>query len=209
MTQPQKSATGSSEPPQRIVMLPSPGLRDVIVVLIGAVLGLLAGPHVLGQVQPDAYRHAFLGGLGEKRALDELRESWEHTLTELGVPLDAERRDLESWQLDRLEARDEELAPFKEAMDEAKAERKAQLQGTSRTLALAAATVLVLAGVCGGRLTRFKPRFVTAIAALLAVWLTLHLGRPDLLEPVSLPFTALVIALVIVAALLPLPSGRQ
>ena len=227
------AATASGR--SRVWVLLSPGLRDVAVLLIGAVLGLLAGPMVLGQLLPDAYRNMFIGGLAELRAiemeLERAEQAWEESV-QGHLDLAGDDPDAATW-LEGLEAqRDAELAVLRDALDVARgesdkpvdeldesvrsavealhaaeADRERRLRGMGPALIMACVAVMLVGGVLGGRAAALKPRFITAVCAILAVWLLLHLGRPDLLDEAPAAFAAVVAAIAIIAALLPLPRG--
>lgn len=198
----------------RVWVLLSPGLRDVAVLLTGAVLGLLAGPMVLGQLHPDAYRNLFIGARAERQAyqveLETHTRGWEVQFEQLNIDPDAP--DIESWMEHYLETRDRQRQEIEEEytalIESAKAAWEKRLRGIGQTLVLAGCVVLVIGGVLGGRLAYLKPRFITAVCAVLAVWLLLHAGRPELLGEVPAAFAAVVAAIAIIAALLPLPRGE-
>ncbi len=203
-----------------------PDHRDLYVLIIGLVLGLLAGPWVLGRVMPGLYQRAFVGAVAQQKAY----EQHERDITGALETFDAETRALldnlkktgvtdialQEKQNQRDEARQQyemrQIAsglPLQAQLENAQRRHTLQLAALKLSLMLAVAMLMVLEAM-------LEPRAVTGLAAsrgrlasarygLVAIWLAMVLAEPTALVSAKLLF---VVGLTVIAlALVFMPLG--
>lgn len=194
---------------------PLPDRRHLVLLVVGAVVGILLGPLVLGQISPKGYRALFFGDTQRAEIFQE----------------ELERIDRELQQLDSVAA-DVDVTPaaIEELRDDLARQRElaaASLRVELRRLAVGESSALLVALVLAllvvaifeatispkpserGRavLTPVQQRVTTIRYALLAGVLAIVLARPALLGEVSWVFVVLLLAVIAVAGFVPL--GRK
>ena len=170
---------------------------DLWLPLAGLVAGILLGPAVLGQLAPSTYRAWFVGAAEERARLEAWRERRASALEGLdGKRMD--RANLEAWK-QTLSKRGETLrADARRAIRESRRGRLGRL----RAILLAALAFVVFEAItpAGPR----RRRLAAARTALLSIWLALVVARPADLAAVPWAFFAGLVAIALVAALVPL-----
>lgn len=194
---------------------PLPDRRHLVLLAVGAVVGILLGPLVLGQVSPSAYRSLFFGDTQRLEIFQEEIERIEQELEQLKSV--AAEVDVTPVAFD--EPRDvlqRELALVKTSRD---LERRRLALGESIALLIALVLALLVVAIFEatispkpserGRavLTPVQQRVTTIRYALLAGVLAVVLARPALLAEVSWLFVVLLLAVIAVAGFVPL--GRR
>jgi hypothetical protein len=185
-------------------LLPLPGLRDVYVLCAGLILGILLGPAVLGRAAPQGYAELF--GAGEPfAALQDHHVETGALLTALqatGVS--------DSALVERRHARADEAETMQRVV--------ASVMDRQAMLRLAAVGVALFVVMLLEALTTPTPsqeddtvvlppriaRLLTVRYALLAVGVALLLARPTLLHDLPWGFAAALLAVALLAGLVPL-----
>ncbi|MFW5682796.1 MAG: hypothetical protein ACOC1G_07305 [Phycisphaeraceae bacterium] len=194
---------------------PLPDRRHLVLLAVGAVVGILLGPLVLGQVSPSTYQSLFIGDTQRaeffQREVERVNAELEN-LESVAANIDVTPAAVEEMRDSLL--REKQLA-------EMSLEVELSQLATGESIALLIALVLALLVVAifeatispkpseRGRavLTPVQQRVTTIRYALLAGVLALVLARPALLAEVSWVFVVLLLAVIAVAGFVPL--GRR
>lgn len=166
--------------------------RDLYLLVVGVVAGALLGPGVFGRLAPDAYDKVFPPSV-ERVGLQlvELEKNLaanREKLRKIGAT-DAAISDLEAQRLTR------------RAELEARFGRASRSAGRTTSLLIVLVVTMILEAAVGAH--RSRRRLTQARYALLAIWVALMLAQPAMLGSVSLPFVALLTAIVLIAAVVP------
>ena len=179
----------------------SPSPRDVYVLTVGLLAGLVLGPGVLGWVHAGSYDRLFVG-VGS--ALHEqLRESAttyavsRDRLAATGVTGEA-LDELEQQHLAEVQPIAAEIAGRYEA-------RLALLRSIMSATVIAVLAVMVIEAVVT---PSRQAGLATARYALLAVWVAVALAQPRLVADLPVVLTAGLIVVALAAGLMPLGRGR-
>lgn len=200
----------------RSTWLPFATHRDLYLLVAGAVLGLVMGPAVLGQMAPAVYDRLFVGGGELAHELAEQEASLREELERIGASGVTQIAVQEHEQ-----QRMREMLPLRMELATQQAEREGAIAGWM--LALVVATVLVMvieslvspqpSTTAGGTRRAVVPlavsRLITARYALLAVWLALALARPMMLANLPGVFTVLLVVVAVAAAFVPLGPRKD
>ena len=203
--------TGASDASQRLATLsPFPDHRDLYLIIAGVVLGVLMGGAVLGNIAPSLYQRLFVGGQDALSQLQQRRAEQADKLKRLrGTDVSQTRLN------ERIAAFERELVPLKGRYEKAVREHEQWLAGRMTALVLALAGVMVLEVLAGPQLgagrrvtvPRALNRLITIRYALIALWLALVIAQPRLLSQLPVLFTAMVLAVALIVAFIPL--GRR
>jgi hypothetical protein len=194
---------------------PLPDRRHLVLLVVGAVVGILLGPLVLGQVSESAYRSLFLGDTQRAEIFQEELERIDREIQDvqrIAATVDVTPTAVEEMRADLLRQR--ELA---EASLRLELRRLAVGESSALLIALVLALLVVAIFEATispkpserGRavLTPVQQRVTTIRYALLAGVLAIVLARPALLAEVSWVFVVLLLAVIAVAGFVPL--GRR
>jgi hypothetical protein len=175
------------------------GPRDLLLLILGLLAGFALGPGILGSLAPDLYDRLFVGsgpGLQQVQQVETERLQLRQKLIDTGVT------DTAVQEFDRQTA-----AQLRDTIGPvmlARQQHRQQLDARLHALLLAVLAVVVLEALLPPAAADHRARLATARYALLALWLAITLAEPSALNRVSLLFVALVIAVALVAALVPL-----
>ena len=197
---------GPGDTEQINTLNPFPDLRDLYLIIAGIVVGILLSGAVLGNIAPNLHQRLFVGGMQVQKNLEELREDKREqieALKETDVSPVAVKEKLAAF-----DARDSQL------LRQLKQDRQAHqrwLMDRMTALVLAILAVMVLEAVVSPPLQRGAvsvpsavSRLVTVRYALIAVWVAMAVAQPAILRGVPMLFTALVIAIALAVAFIPL-----
>ena len=167
-----------------------------MLLLIGAIAGVTLGPMGLARVVPEAYQRAFVGGGQPQQELDtfdrdvlERRQRLEKT----GVTSPALVEFNERHQTDRNLIEVRVLLERRQHLE--------RLIGWAVGLVLAVVVVMGIESLLTGPSVH---RLAISRHALIAVWLTLMLAQPKLIESVPIVFTGLLVLVALAVSLVPL-----
>lgn len=175
----------------------SPSPRDVHVLTVGLLAGLLLGPGVLGWLHPPTYDRLFMG-VGP-----ELHQQLREAATAYAVNRDRLRdTGVTSEALDDLERRHlSEVEPIAAQIAQRYEDRMLRLRSVMSSLVIAVLAVMVIEAVVA---PRHQSGLATARYALLAVWVALALAQPRLLADLAVGFTLGLIGMALLAGWVPL-----
>lgn len=197
----------------RTSLLPFASHRDLYLLVVGVLLGVLLSPAVLGRLSPQTHEYMFRGG-GQVTARVQAK------MTELNA------------ELARLEASGVSDVALREHEDQARVEilplqlrqavewveRDRTLTGWMTALIVATLIIMVIESLVTPRpVTADAPRAVVPAAvgrlitvryAMLALWIALALARPTSLSSLPVVFTVLLVAVALAAAFVPLGPGK-
>ena len=198
-------STSTSQPStaiwRRIV---GPDLRDLLLLVVGVVLGIVAGPAVLGRVAPDTYHRLFTGAVAEYEALREFqdqRQAARQRVLSLNADTVLENFDMQT----RMEQR-----PLEAALDDALRGHREVHQGRMNALLLALVGVMVVESLLVSRsgnlvdAMRYGARLASARYALAAGWLAMLLAVPAVMRPISVVFVLGLLIAVLAVGMAPL-----
>lgn len=196
MTQPSPEPSSASAPDH----------RDVYLLALGLLMGVLLGPAVLGRVSATSYERMFLGGHELTVAIEKFEKEVPGRIASLagtgvtGVAVEELQGRMQEERL-QLEGR-RTLARHEHAL---------WLAGRTNALLLAVAALMVLEGVldpaAGAMWRRLRQRAASARYALLAIWLALLLAQPEILRQTPPAFVILLLVVAVAAMLVPM--GRR
>ena len=176
--------------------------RDVYLLALGIVLGVLIGPQVLGRWAPAAYDRLFVGGGQAQRELDDFDRHVSEELRRLNgtgatkTAIEEKAAELLKDRAEKSERRDANLR-----------QHAAWLAGQMNALLLALLVFMIVEAVTDPASAwgaRFRNRLATVRYALMALWLALLLGQQQWLRDVPLAFLALLVVVALLAAVVPL-----
>ncbi len=171
---------------------------NLILLAVGLLVGLLAGPFVLGRLSPSTYAKLFEAGEAQQKleVFEEDAARRLHAAKQIGVTgeyLPELQREIDVQRRELTRARDAARA------------RNVQSYMTAVLLALVAIMVVeALQSHAGSLIAR---RLTTIRYALAAIWLALLLAVPQPLLQVSMLFVGLLIAIALIVGLIPLGRG--
>jgi hypothetical protein len=177
------------------ILLPGPDHRDLYLVIAGILLGVLLGPAVLGRVSPATYDKLFVGAAAiqeERQALDTQLQRDIQRLAATGVS--------ETAIQEKIQAAQAKQGEFQKQIEQAREGRAGRAAGIVVVLLI----VMILETLVDPRNLWLRARLATARYGLIAIWLALLLAQPALIRALPLPFIALLTAIALVVALVPL-----
>lgn len=176
-----------------------PNHRDLYVLAVGLLLGLLLGPAVLGRVSPETYNRYFTN---YQVAADHLAKHDAQVVEILRkmVSADATSVAMDEFVQTRASQRD----PYQAAVDRAK-----QSQGRLLAAMLAVLVFMIFETLPEATAILLRSRLATARYALMALTLALLLAQPDQLKGMSMAFLVLLLAVGLAMALVPLSKKDQ
>ena len=176
-----------------------PNHRDLYVLAIGLVLGILLGPAVLGKYAPATYEHYFGDVADAKVQWAKYDLSQEQVLQRLA------EAQATSVALDEFKAAHApQRLPLIEHYHQAR-----HNQGRLIATLLGVVIIMVLETLPDPRAIRTRSHLATARYALMAVTLALVLAQPQLLVGISVVYLVLLLAAALTLALVPLARQRQ
>ncbi len=182
----------------------APCHRDIYVLVVGLLVGVVLGPGVLGQVWPWAYDQLFVGS-GPARSELVTYEKTNHDILkrmeQSGATAEAVTEKRTMIESGRVPLEAQILLSQKQHRD--------WLRGRSAALVLAVLVLMVieamLGSMQGAALQRLRHRLTTARYALMAVWVMVLLAEPSGLGDASLvTFIALLVLVSLIFAYLPM-----
>jgi hypothetical protein len=180
-----------------------PDHRDLYLIIIGIVLGVLLGPAVLGRVSPQMYGKMFRGGMPEQRAVEQYEQDLETTRARI-IESDA----TEGVALEEFNARPrEDQIRLVAELQKARQDFRQVLVGRNVAIVLAVLALMLVETLLDPSQLGLRSRLATARYALLAVWLALMLAAPTQFATVPVTFLVGLVVMALVAALLPM--GRR
>jgi hypothetical protein len=184
------------------VQIAGPDHRDLYLIVIGILAGILLGPYVLGRVKPEVYRRAFVGGVEEARLVRE-RDRQIEAIEKRGM---AGASDVAL--LEKVGDLRKQQAPLIANYEKAIRERSDRLARLTTALVLAIVALMVIETLVDPARPDLRARLATARYAVVAAWLALLFARPELLKSLPMLFLGGVIVVAIAAALVPLRARR-
>lgn len=180
-----------------------PDYRSLFLLVIGLATGLVLGPCCLGWFAPSFYQRHFVGAVEIQAELETYDEQIRERRARL-VGTGATDVALEQFE------REEQNAPRRALLEArvqlARREHADRFVGWAATIVIAMA--VMMAGEAVTQRVGMQKNLATARYALLAVWLTIVLAVPSLLHGVQIVFGVLLVAVALLAALVPLKAGR-
>lgn len=174
--------------------------RDLYMLIAGLVLGLLLGPAVLGRLAPETYQRHF--GTIENAIIkltvhDVSRQQVRQQIQSAGVDPDSPMASSALGDFERRHAVDR--LPYVQAV------RQARLnQGRLIAVIIAVVVMMIIETLPDARSTTLRSRLATARYALVALTLALLMAQPSLWLGLPVVFLALLLAIALGAALVPL-----
>ena len=198
------------EQPPAMTLNPFPDQRDIYLLAVGLIVGVLLGPLLLGQVAPRLYEAWFVGGAEIRAEIEQRQHEHDEAMQLLqatGVT-DVAVSEAQA-QFDR------ELAPRRAQLQQAVDDHRRWLAGRLNALVIAVLALMVLEAVVsprpqGGGKAIINPalaRLITGRYALLALWLAVVVAQPRVLLEVAWVFVLLLLAVALAAAFVPLGRG--
>lgn len=176
-------------------MHPTAGHRELYLLVAGLLLGLLAGPWVLGRAAPDFYARTFVGGTTQ---LKELAQTQHELALRRAVVLETKSETvLADFELEAAA----KVRPLIQAWEKAKLERSQELQRIMSAVALAIACIMGLEALLLGQ---WQHRAMSARYALMALWLAMLLAQPAMLAELPMVLVLLLVLVAGASVLLPL-----
>ena len=180
-----------------------PDYRSVFLLCIGIAMGLAVGPGGLGWLAPSFYQRYFVGAVQAQAEL----ETYDEQIRERRVRLASTGvTEVALEQFDREEQNDPRRALLEARVQIAHRDHADRFVGWTTTIVIVIAVMMV-----GEALTKrvgIQRKLATARYALLSVWLAIVLAMPSLLNGVQVVFGVLLIAIALLAALVPLRVRR-
>ncbi len=182
----------------------APCHRDIYVLLVGVLVGVLLGPGVLGQVWPWAYDQLFIGSGPARSEL----AAYEKTNQDVLTRLEQSGATAEAVTEKRLLMESQRL-PMEAQMLVSQKQHRDWLRGRSAALVAAVLVLMVIEAMLGSMQgptwQRLRHRLTTARYAIMAVWVAVLLAEPSGLGDASLvTFIALLVLVSLVFAYLPM-----
>lgn len=217
-TDPTTPADEPSESAPALGPVPAPDHRDMYILILGLIVGLVISPWLMGRFLDDvSYQRWYLGGGEAVTAYQEFMKT--HVV---------ETRAKDDELLDRLKStgvtkeavdemranlQDEARATWQPYYDAATVEREAHAawqRGLMVALVVAVIVIMLIEPVfeMQGPMSAIRRRLVTARYGLVAVWIAFALGRPHAMQGISWGFAVMLIAVILAATVLPLVISR-
>jgi hypothetical protein len=175
----------------------SPSSRDLYILAVGVLLGLLLGPAVLGRLHAPTYQRLFVG---HDRALQAQLD--DATATYLDNRERLKAIDVTPVEIDALDDRHvQQVEPIVADIAAARLRHADGLMQLLGAMVIAVLAVMVLEAVVP---SAKQAGLTTARYAILAMWAAIALAQPGLFARVPLLFTALLLAVAVAAAMVPL-----
>jgi hypothetical protein len=171
--------------------------RNLYLIIIGVIVGVLLGPAVLGRLAPDTYARLF-GDVSLRFKAASFHEVTVDTLEDLHKTGVTEVRPAEV-----AEQRAREEAYILKPLHD----RVAVLNSRMNALVMAVLVMIILESILASAV--WRRRLAVVRCALMAAWLALALAHPTLLADLSWPFVILLVIVALVAALVPLRRAPQ
>ena len=175
--------------------------RDLYLLIVGIVAGIVLGPGVLYRISTDTYNRWFVGGEAQRQALDELA----------GEAADRQQRLLDSGATpaainQALGQIDAERAITEAQRQQESRAHEVELLGITQALVIAAIAIMIVESLLSPTLMA-RRRLSSARYAVLAIWVAIVLAQPALLLQMGVLLPVLLVAVAVVAALI--PFGRR
>lgn len=190
--QAQRSESDAKQPLRYAALMPNH--RDLYVLAAGLLLGLLLGPSVLGRASPETYSRYFADYQIAAQHLAIHDANVQEILKKLVAA------DVTSVAMDELvQTRAAQREPLQAAVDRAR-----QSQGRLLAAMLAVLVFMIFETLPEATAILVRSRLATARYALMALTLALLLAQPQQLKGMSMLFLALLLAVGLAVALVPL-----
>lgn len=170
-----------------------PNHRDLYVIVAGILLGVILGPAVMGRVLPEQYKQWFVVPVVEPADPGKIAQQLA-AISATGATHEAVQEKLQEL---------EEEAYRKKTAAESQAH---QIHGRAPALILAALVMMVLESLLPAG-SALRGRLVMVRYGLIALWLALLMAQPAQLRSLPMAFTASLVVVSLLAALLPLPRN--
>lgn len=180
-----------------------PGHRELYLLVIGVIVGVLLGPGVFGRFNPQAYDDWFVGSGKNLAVIQEKQTKFEADLRAL---VEAKTTPI---AIEELKAHhDESMAVLQAQMQALRDKTALKLSGRGHALLLAMVALMVIETMIAPSKEIFRQRISAARYCLIAAWIALALAQPALIlhTPIELAIAAVAIALA--AAVIPMPFRR-
>jgi hypothetical protein len=206
MSESDPTTSTASDPPQRIGRI-GPDHRDLYLLILGIVVGMILGPWVLGKFADGNYYRQWFRGYGgpadaELQQFDDAATDKLKRLADTGVTQTA----IDETQLDIQKNRQGLINAF----NLERAQRMTRLDHVMTGLLAAVLFFMVIESLIdptpGRRAASVRNRLATGRYALMGIWLALVIARA---ETVPVVFTLVLVVVGLVAALMPLGWLRQ
>ena len=180
----------------RIRSLGGPDYRDLYLLMIGLIGGILLGPFVLGRISPAVYDR--MSGIGPAKVgiLDSLRQQMNNHQSQLAQTDVSEVAKAEQMVLD--------LAHQHQNRKSFMAAHLSLLRARAMALMFAMIVIMVLETFVSPRNRLLRGRLASTRYALCAIWIAIVLAQPQLLAAIPFIFVMLLVVVGITAALVPL-----
>ena len=195
--------------------LPFANHRDLYVLIVGLVLGLLLSPASLGRFAPNVYNKMFIGNLNERKVLEEFNVGFKKFQGE--QPINAEGQVLLQG-----DAQNKMIQMFREkelleaALIGATSKHTLYMLGLMFSLIVALLVVFVIETQVSPVIARGRAEIPSTLAkltrvryVLMAGWLVLVIARPDMIMRVPIVFTIVLLVCVLVIGLVPFGKGER
>ena len=177
-----------------------PGYRELYLLVVGVIVGVLLGPGVFGHFNPAAYDEWFIGSGKTEPLIREAQEKYEadiKSMTEAKItPVAIEEIRIE----------------FERRMAVLKAQRQAKrdqaalaLGGRANALLFAMVAMMILETLASADQAQLRSRLAIARYSLMAVWIALVMAQPGLILHTSVAFAGLVLLVAVLGAVIPMP----
>lgn len=180
-----------------------PDHRDLYLIVVGIVLGVLLGPAVMGRVSPATYNKLFRGGVSEQLAIQKYDSEQEKLRERLSNSGATEGVALEEFNA---RPRDERIVLLAN-LQKAQQAHRSGMMGRNVAIILALLALMLVETLVDPSQLAIRGRLATARYALLAIWLALMLAAPSQFLAVPRTFLAGLVIMALVAALVPM--GRR
>jgi len=211
------SISPPSSSPQPIRSTAGPDPLDLVLIIMGILAGLMLSPNVLGQFLPEIYDRFFLGSVDaqvQSKIFDQVTEQHLKQMQDRLQATGVTEAAIAEAIVELVAQRNAGAKSHGDAIIVAQAQRLAFLRDRLTALVLATLAIMILetvlapGGVGSVRANRMLRRLATVRYALMAVWVALILAQPDMLGSLPIVFVALLVAVGLVAALVPLTPTR-
>ena len=173
-----------------------PNHRDLYLIIIGLVAGILLGPFVLGRVSPKLYDDVFLLGRPNADSLESVMATAlerQKAMVESGASPVAAAELLEKVNADQQNRRRALMR-----------DRLSWLRSRMTALVLAMILLMALETLTAPSSLVVHRQLISARYALIAIWLAIALAQPRLVSDVPGLFVALLVVVSLIVALIPL-----
>ncbi len=197
---------------------PVPDHRDMYLLILGLIVGLVISPWIMGRFMSDVSHEKWYRGGGDKvdayhefmkTHRDQQRQKDTELLDRL-VATGVTKEAVDEMRAKLAEDARQERLPHEAAVAVEQQARAAWQRGLMMALVVALIVLMLIEPVfeMQGPMAAIRRRLVTARYGVVAVWIAFALGRPHALEGISWGFAALLIAVILAAAALPLALTR-